>query len=127
MEPKYLIPVRQQKPPLEALGEYMDCPLCDWYARVDDGRISKVHSAKNGMLCPAGGMCLTVEAAIERDSHLNPAEQAVASRVFRYLISCKGPLVDSECHHPICRKQVDSGLEWGLSGWRPVDDRLALF
>jgi hypothetical protein len=127
MEPVYLIPVQRHKPPLEDLGEYTDCPLCGWHANVHNGRISEFHSTENGVLCAAGGMCLTVEAAIERDGQLNPAEKAAAARVFRNLISCKGPLADPECHHPICRERVDKGLAWTLSGWRSVDSRLALF
>lgn len=127
MEPNYLIPVQSHKSPLEDLGDYTDCPLCGWHANVKNGRISQFHNTENGALCPAGGMCLTVEAAVERDSHLNPAEQAVASRVFHYLISCKGPVADPECHHPICRERADRGLQWTLSGWRKADDRPALF
>lgn len=122
MQATYLIPVQQHKPPLEDLGEYTDCPLCGWHAKVHDGRLSQFHSTQNGVLCEAGGMCLTADAAIERDNQLNPEEQAIANRVFRYLISCKGPLVDAECHHPSCREAVNKGLRWTLSGWRQTYD-----
>ena len=116
--PTYLVPVRP--PIISGMRDEWQCPLCGRWATLDPHEPGTLcwHPGK-ARGCPASGMAVTLEAAIARDGRLNPQEKAAYSITWRYLhAACRGPLVDEECHHPICRQRAKQGLRWTLMGWQ---------
>jgi hypothetical protein len=88
----------------------MGCPLCKGYAPVAAGRISKFHLTENGTPCDGAGMCITLDAAIARDSQLNPQEHHVYRRMWGWHLACKGydRITGEPCHHPVCDERRGS-------------------
>ena len=120
----YLIPTRESH--VTGISLQAHCPLCnrwqtaqDANARVNPGTLS-THATEKGGLCRGSNTAITHQAAHDRDNHLNCEEQAAYNLTFRHLTGCKGPLIDTECHHPACHQAVRKGLRWTLMGWRRV-------
>lgn len=99
--------------------------MCKGYAPVEDGRISRFHLTENGTRCDGSGMCVTVDAAIARDSRLNPQEQQVYRRMWGWHLACKGydRITGEACHHPACdqrRAAQDSAEQLHLVSGEPL-------
>lgn len=109
-------------------GRQTICRHCGHQASVIDhywddwrnGLVGFHHRPGNDVRCPGIDAAVDLEAALRRDARLNPAEEAVHDKVFRYLHSCHGfdSLTGEECHHPACDVSRQAGLRWTLMGWR---------
>jgi hypothetical protein len=128
--PPYLIPVRRSAVP--GYGMQGLCPQCrDWTGIWPHdhphgaGRLDN-HATEKGSYCPMSRTVITNEAAIARDSQLNPQEQAAYNATAKRLHGCRGPRLDENCWHPACHQAVAKGLVWTLDGWKPAT-RIALF
>jgi hypothetical protein len=121
----YLIPVRESRVP--GLGPQGMCPHCQRWTIVwahdhpfGAGRLG-LHHPEKGPLCKGSHLAITLAAAIERDTQLNPEEKAADAAARRHLHGCRGPLIDDQCLHPACHRAADRGLRWTLMGWRKTD------
>ncbi|WP_309049038.1 hypothetical protein [Streptomyces sp.] len=101
------------------------CRVCGDVAEVTRQQLIARHGDPYGTGgCAGTGTAATLEAALVRDSQLSPMEKIVSSRLFHYLISCRGfdSITGEECHHPICDSSRQAGMAWTLSGWRKVEE-----
>ncbi|WP_369213899.1 hypothetical protein [Streptomyces flavofungini] len=101
------------------------CRVCGDVAEVTRQQLIARHGDPYGTRgCDGTGTAATLKAALVRDSALSPDEKAVKSRLFRYLMSCRGfdSITGEECHHPICDSRRQAGLTWTLSGWRKAEE-----
>lgn len=104
----------------DRFGPRSTCYSCGAFASVSrsDGLIRPHDKPRGAGTCRVKWAVADLDTAISRDEKLNEEEKRVRDSVWSWVkMSCKGPKVDSECHHPACHRKVERGMRWTLSGW----------
>ncbi|MEV7770483.1 hypothetical protein [Kitasatospora sp. NPDC086791] len=105
-------PIELSLPRMTQFGLLVQCPgSCarSTHVTTEGWRAGyiRMHATARGVLCTGSGAAWTAEAAIARDSQLNPEERAVRDRTYAALTACRGfdTITGEPCHHPICHRR----------------------